>query len=73
VTVADEPADAASAALEGVVTDVEYTGHDAMLALGLADGQRLRARVTASGLVPRGTDVHVTVAGAVLAYTPERA
>lgn len=81
VTAAEERADAASvadaepaasAALHGIVTDVEYTGHDAMLALALADGQRLRARVTASGLVPRGTDVRVTVAGAVLAYSPER-
>jgi iron(III) transport system ATP-binding protein len=62
-----------SAALEGIVTDVEYTGHDAMLAVALADGQRLRARVTASGLVPRGTEVRVTVAGAVLAYRPEHA
>jgi hypothetical protein len=44
-----------------------------MLAVSLADGQRLRARVTASGLVPRGTDVRVTVAGAVLAYRPEPA
>lgn len=61
----------ATAALDGIVTDVEYTGHDAMLAVSLADGQRLRARVTASGLVPRGTDVRVAVAGAVLAYRPE--
>ena len=61
----------ASAPLDGVVTDVEYTGHDAMLAVSLADGQRLRARVTASGLVPRGREVRVSVAGAVLAYRPE--
>ena len=64
---------AASAALDGIVTDVEYTGHDAMLAVSLADGMRLRARVTASGLVPRGTEVRLAVAGAVLAYRPETA
>jgi iron(III) transport system ATP-binding protein len=64
---------AASAALDGIVTDVEYTGHDAMLAASLGDGMRLRARVTASGLVPRGTEVRLSVAGAVLAYRPETA
>ncbi|GAA1060448.1 ABC transporter ATP-binding protein [Agromyces bracchium] len=66
---ADRRAD--DGALDGIVTDVEYTGHDAMLALALADGVRLRARVTASGVVPRGTDVRVSVDGSVLAYRPE--
>ncbi|GAA2033569.1 ABC transporter ATP-binding protein [Agromyces tropicus] len=59
--------------LDGVVTDVEYTGHDAMLAVALADGQRLQARVTASGLVPRGSEVRVSITGPVLAYAPESA
>ncbi|BDZ54985.1 ABC transporter ATP-binding protein [Agromyces marinus] len=56
--------------LDGIVTEVEYTGHDAMLVVALADGQRLRARVTASGLVPRGSEVRVSIAGPVLAYAP---
>ncbi|WP_353826291.1 ABC transporter ATP-binding protein [Agromyces sp. SYSU T0242] len=59
--------------LDGVVADVEYTGHDAMLHVALADGRGLRARVTASGLVARGAEVRVSIAGPVLAYRPEPA
>ncbi|WP_430647140.1 ABC transporter ATP-binding protein [Agromyces sp. GXS1127] len=62
-----------AAPLDAIVADVEYTGHDAMLALALADGLRLRARVTASGVVPRGTEVRVSVSGPVRAFRPEPA
>ncbi|RXZ46123.1 TOBE domain-containing protein, partial [Agromyces binzhouensis] len=68
---AADAVDGGAEGLDGIVTDVEYTGHDAMLALALADGVRLRARVTASEFVPRGTEVRVSVVGPVLAYRPE--
>ncbi|WP_448810781.1 ABC transporter ATP-binding protein [Agromyces bauzanensis] len=53
--------------LAATVVDVSYTGHDAMLTLA-ADDVRLRARVTAAGLLPVGSRVTVRVAGRVLAY-----
>ncbi|WP_448812232.1 TOBE domain-containing protein [Agromyces bauzanensis] len=50
------------------VVDISYTGHDAMLTL-VAGELRLRARVTAAGLLPVGSRVGVRVAGRVLAYS----
>ncbi len=50
------------------VADISYTGHDAMLTL-IAGELRLRARVTAAGLLPVGSHVGVRVAGRVLAYS----
>lgn len=53
--------------LVATVADLSYTGHDAMLTL-VAGDLRLRARVTAAGLLPIGTRVAVRVVGRVLAY-----
>ncbi|MEV1131590.1 ABC transporter ATP-binding protein [Agromyces sp. NPDC049794] len=66
----DEHAAAVDAAgrLVATVVDISYTGHDAMLTL-VADELRLRARVTAAGLLPVGSRVAVRVAGRVLAYS----
>lgn len=59
--------------LTGTVSSVSYTGHDALLGLELQDGVPCQARVPASGLLPVGTRVSVTVRGRMLAYprTPE--
>lgn len=59
--------------IAGVVTDVEYTGHDAMLTVTAAHGLVLRARVTAGGVVPRGTRIVLSVVGDVRAYLAEPA
>ena len=65
-------ADGAHADADGrliaTVADISYTGHDAMLTL-VADDLRLRARVTAAGLLPVGSRVGIRVAGRVLAYS----
>ena len=53
--------------LEAVVADIDYTGHDAMLALVSGD-LHLQARVTAAGLLPVGSRVDVRATGRVLAY-----
>lgn len=58
----------AAGRLVATVVDISYTGHDAMLTL-VADDLRLRARVTAAGLLPVGSRVAVRVAGRVLAYS----
>ena len=50
-----------------MVADIDYTGHDAMLALVSGD-LHLQARVTAAGLLPVGSRVDVRATGRVLAY-----
>ena len=55
------------------VSTVSYTGHDALLGLELEGGALCQARVPASGLLPVGTRVAVSVRGRMLAYpsTPD--
>lgn len=57
-----------AAALQAVISAVNYTGHDAMLELRLDDGTRVASRVAASGVLSAGRRVGVRVRGRVLAY-----
>lgn len=52
----------------GTVVGISFTGHDALLAIALADDMRIDARVSGIGVLPLGTAVRVSVRGRARAY-----
>jgi iron(III) transport system ATP-binding protein len=54
----------------GVVRRARFTGHSALLEIGLAGGAILHARVASPAATPTGTRVRVDVGGSALAYRP---
>jgi len=56
---------------EGVVDGITYFGHDQLVAVALADGSRLRARMGPARAFERGDRVSISVVGGVTAFAPE--
>jgi iron(III) transport system ATP-binding protein len=56
----------------GVVRDITYFGHDQLVAVGLSDGSRLRARMGPAPTFQRGDRVSVSVVGDVRGFGTSR-
>ncbi len=57
--------------VEGVVEDVSFYGHDAATTVRLHGGERIAARIPATGVPEAGTRVRVEVLGEVVAFSGE--